>query len=670
MSLFLGKDIVPHVNDPGLELDRLCYPCQRVVETAAVLRPFRRDRLEEKNSAISSVGSSDDVFDHHGQLGALRSSARAGCHFCSLLGGDDPGNPFRYDADNSTSYKLRLKNDLINEQQSGTITLEATGYMPRPTYLSVGEVDRSASTTCVYSSTSSPGLWELGKRWIQECQTTHQRCREREARPRVLNLYNKTNFYPTRLIQVKATGNSVESIRLVVSSDFNRSVPYLTLSHCWGGANIIRLTEDTLNSFQQNIPMEKLPKTFIDAFSITASLGYEYMWIDSLCIVQDSRTDWNFESGHMGIIYQHSTCTIAALRAENSHAGCFVERSALSFLPCQLIPKASNTPGVYAVSGAQPYEPLHKRAWVLQERCLSVRTLNFGAKQVSWDCIDATASEANSRFRRTDDMTSLKRRLYSALVGPDTERSGDKSHWSHEWWELVRIYTSCNITYVTDKWEAFRGLASAIQNNKQSVFIHGLWQPELADELLWTVTQQKAAKLDIGTASWSWLSIDGQVVKYHHLPEDVTIDASVLFSVAAYRKIGFPTIQIGGEAGPQELDISANMFRISWKGSTYQISAPDETWQAANTGMDWMGTWTPDTTPDEAWETWALQILTSSREARTQSSVGLVVVPVSGKEEKWIRVGFYRITWWGKENTEDISAWTRRHAKRADIVLV
>jgi hypothetical protein len=46
-----------------------------------------------------------------------------------------------------------------------------------------------------------------------------------------------------------------------------------------------------------------MPATFFDATIITRELGYRYLWIDSLCIVQDFLEDWEAESQNMGNIY-------------------------------------------------------------------------------------------------------------------------------------------------------------------------------------------------------------------------------------------------------------------------------------------------------------------------------------------------------------------------------
>ena len=143
-------------------------------------------------------------------------------------------------------------------------------------------------------------------------------------------------FAPTRLVQVKVSNYVLESIRLVTQPELRNTKGYLTLSHCWGGANIIQLTKATLGLFHTSIPTTGLPKNFSDALKIVVWLGFEYIWIDSLCIIQDSDLDWQRESQQMGRIYRHSQMTIAAVKSRDSHGGLFSKRDALSLVPCRI----------------------------------------------------------------------------------------------------------------------------------------------------------------------------------------------------------------------------------------------------------------------------------------------------------------------------------------------
>jgi hypothetical protein len=120
---------------------------------------------------------------------------------------------------------------------------------------------------------------------------------------------------PTRLLQISASDSSISNLRLVQSPNLLGSKGYLALSHRWGGADVVELTKDTLDPFLMEIPLERLPRNFLDAVLVTVRLGFKFLWIDSLCIIQDSETDWQQESMNMGRIYRHAQCTIAAVEA-------------------------------------------------------------------------------------------------------------------------------------------------------------------------------------------------------------------------------------------------------------------------------------------------------------------------------------------------------------------
>ncbi|KAN0096769.1 Heterokaryon incompatibility protein (HET) domain containing protein [Hyaloscypha variabilis] len=87
----------------------------------------------------------------------------------------------------------------------------------------------------------------------------------------------------------------------------------------------IKLKNAKLDVYLQNIPLETLPKTFQDAISITRELGLRYIWIDSLCIIQDSPEDWEKEASLMHTVYKNAYCTVAASASRDGSGGCFVQ---------------------------------------------------------------------------------------------------------------------------------------------------------------------------------------------------------------------------------------------------------------------------------------------------------------------------------------------------------
>ena len=101
---------------------------------------------------------------------------------------------------------------------------------------------------------------------------------------------------------------------------------YLTLSHCWGRNPIVRTFKENYAVHREGIAWKALSKTFQDAVILTRRLGYQYLWIDSLCIVQDDPKDWEGQASQMAQIYSNSDLTIAATKSEDESRGCFSNR--------------------------------------------------------------------------------------------------------------------------------------------------------------------------------------------------------------------------------------------------------------------------------------------------------------------------------------------------------
>jgi hypothetical protein len=94
----------------------------------------------------------------------------------------------------------------------------------------------------------------------------------------------------------------------------------VALSHCWGGSTPIITIMANISKFMKRIPTP-LPKVFADAVAVTRALGIQYLWINSLYIIQDSREDWSNQAPHMASVYGSAYITIAADAASNSSQG-------------------------------------------------------------------------------------------------------------------------------------------------------------------------------------------------------------------------------------------------------------------------------------------------------------------------------------------------------------
>lgn len=242
------------------------------------------------------------------------------------------------------------------------------------------------------NGTSSAAAFELALFWLRRCLSTHEKCLK--ARP-------LANFMPTRVIDV---GNG--KVRLVETAEETIPEPerrYFALSYCWGTTQIITTRSGNLKRHLEDISFQALSRTFQDAVTTTRRLSFQYLWIDSLCIIQDSKSDWEREAVQMCDIYRNATLTLAAAHDSGGEESCFFNvTGGLRYLPL-VVELDVRTPdhehfrcrpvfegrgrGMDLKEISLDREPaLHGRAWVLQEQLLSLQSLSFdGPKlRIAW----------------------------------------------------------------------------------------------------------------------------------------------------------------------------------------------------------------------------------------------------------------------------------------------
>lgn len=296
----------------------------------------------------------------------------------------------------------------------------------------------------------------------------------------------------------------------------------MTLSHCWGTTDIPTLRESCIDSMKEGIVWSSLPKTFQDAVTVTMWFKIKYLWVDSLCIIQDSHEDWERESKTMKHVYQNSFLTIAATKAADATGGLFVDRNPdLVQISTARASWPRELEGDYLfVEDAWELElldsPLLKRAWVCQERLLSPRVLHFGRSQMYWECQDLDACETfpENLPPECDPSSTLESKRLLLL------KDGD--FYNDYWSRIITLYSKGNLTRISDKCVAFAGIVEEIQGVAQSRYLAGLWEHNLEQQLLWYVSYNPPAGRPSTylAPSWSWLSIDGGVMAARVFQDD------------------------------------------------------------------------------------------------------------------------------------------------------
>ncbi|MCJ1379930.1 hypothetical protein MMC17_003033 [Xylographa soralifera] len=595
-----------------------------------------------------------ETFPHYDNIGALQQSALNGCHLCSLFAAPDPTAPKVLPNHSSNPYSL-----WVHCKQSydgpGRIEMDVQGLRPKTTYISYDGPLAKIQGSLRHKRTDADEVLKLTRSWLDTCLNHHEKCR---------HSFSGGDFVPTRLLKVTTSGPFLLSVQLCLtnSEDFDPRTPYLALSHCWGASDILKLTESTLPTFLRSLPLASLPQNFSDAALITARLGYTYLWIDSLCILQGSSDDWDKEAATMGNVYSNAVCTIAALAAANSHGGCFVTRNPLAFEPC-LLRDGNGRDTVWAEnqrvqrpdSEGDMRPPLHRRAWVVQERALAPRTLYFGSEMVFWECVEGTASEEKPELQKTASKYSGERSDNPSLassMGLKTTlhtmkelcQSGDWADWECFWWKMVKEYTASKLTFDSDKWAAFSGLATVVEQHTRTQLYHGLWKSNLSDELLWKVLKP-GRRVDFDAPSWSWLSVDASVYdQRYNYNTDFRQAATVFIPPSTERSIN-------NIHQSKKLSVRGRLLRLtSWvahMGSgkkEYKFKLQDSCIMHERYTDS---RWNPDITPDDKWELSILQFVTT----KYKESYGLVVRPVDASKTSWQRVGYYGMCWDHEANT-------------------
>jgi len=387
------------------------------------------------------------------------------------------------------------------------------------------------------TNTASPASFEIARHWIRKCRQSHN-C---GAIPWFLSKEYSREQWPSRLVEVSFFGSTSEDIRLVDVLQLKSCPDYTTLSYCWGLDRNLHeryiTTTARLASRLERIQFSILPQTLKDSIQICRKLGFQYIWIDALCIIQDSESDWLLESAKMASIYARCLLTIAVDNSSSANGGCFNRRSSsqaailkreIHFfkLTCTL---SSGQRSTLYINGTNPISGhlislgpwLEGRAWTFQERILSPRILHYAPDQLFWECRQEyqAEDEMNLWYIPSDHSTMSGMLLKLSHFDPNPERNKLLAICTWYFDILGPEYSSRALTRATDKLAAIAGLARAVYPAIQSRYLAGLWLDKIHIGLGWEIMTLSARelgstyfkRLDNGSPSWSWASCGLQV---------------------------------------------------------------------------------------------------------------------------------------------------------------
>lgn len=320
---------------------------------------------------------------------------------------------------------------------------------------------------------------------------------------------------------------------------------YMALSYVWGAVDQPKLTVDMSDKLAEEGGLAtiwpKMPQTVRDAIAFCDSLGERYLWVDALCIMQDSPRDMRLSILRMRQIYAAAKCTLSAISASTASAG----------LSASLIADACTCPTADDLYRVIETSPWSSRAWCYQEKVLSHRMIFFTARGLYMQCQSGVYSGTGASLPRENGRPRLDR--YNSVGGMLSmnirEGDGLLSYLS-----AVEHYSSRITTKKIDKINAFQGILKmykGVMDGVVSTFCFGL--PTFAFDLAfcWRAEQHNPELRNLAFPSWSWLGWDHAVL----------FDRAMILSKTRTNQMFAPLdgarqIDIWNQAGPGFLELS------------------------------------------------------------------------------------------------------------------
>ncbi|KAI1850296.1 hypothetical protein JX266_004154 [Neoarthrinium moseri] len=375
----------------------------------------------------------------------------------------------------------------------------------------------------ILDSMTSDLVIDAARRWFKDCRANHPDCGPSEQPP----------ILPTRVLRVDYGGGE-DSIQLHISGKGQRG-DYLALSYSWGGPQPLTTMTHNIDALVGGISLSQFPRTLRDAIIVTRELGFQYLWIDALCILQDSLEDKAYEIQRMGKIYKNATATIIAASSKAAGDGFLQWKTETKFCCQQQLTGPNGRPGHIYLTPLQSTsfhtQPLSHRAWAFQEYLLSSRHLYYTDKELVWQCRSLSLETIRPNIVQYPSRASrVPFGIFHAAESSDAHLTteGQKNFWHH----ILTDYTRRALTDPEDRLNAITGVTQELSELWSDECVFGLWKSRFIEELAWTVSWAGDFEARSDRApTWSWVSMPPTVQiasgRFDSEPDAILVSLSI-----------------------------------------------------------------------------------------------------------------------------------------------
>ncbi|KAI0628565.1 heterokaryon incompatibility protein-domain-containing protein [Trametes polyzona] len=497
---------------------------------------------------------------------ALDSAARTGCVWCTFLVGPARIAKTERLPKSDHRYNIRLGTDSSRSEDAPVIDIYVDNTVPEgcsSLHIWVpADIALHAALRCrpFLSHVRSTRVLDLVKAALDQCThgvAEHEGCRVKIPIP-------TSGTFPSRLVDC----SNIDRPRLV---ETNGARPlYVALSYVWGppSAQPCRTTMANVDEYTlHGLDSKTLPQTIRDAIYVTNALGFQYLWLDSLCIIQDSAEDKHREIARMRDVYRYAYLTIIAASASSAFEGFLQDRPLcpghlhITDLPV-VVPvckqdgqqQKAQSSTLIAFDSAVYYrkldepEPINLRSWCLQELLMSSRSLIYASTTLLYRCSAKTMAIGGAYYGTYGEAPRLPSFISKPAPFPPTSPISTRD--VHDsWWDVVKAYSGRALSYPSDKLVAFAGLAEEFGRVRggPSNYLSGLWRDTLLHDLLWLLDSPAESRaVDYRAPSWSWASLDRAIFSHVSWWEGDTMLAEVVMSAVVLHDERLPYGHVTG----------------------------------------------------------------------------------------------------------------------------